>query len=60
MRADDEQLVAEASDPEHLPSDVDPAALHAESGALIQAFKELGYQQFLEACCVSGAINWPS
>ena len=41
--ADDEQLVAEASDPEHLLPEVDPAALHAKGDALIQAIKELGY-----------------
>ena len=56
--ADDEQLVAEASDPEHFLADVNPAALHAQGDALIQAVEELGYYPKLSRDIVCWSKLW--
>ena len=56
--AGDEQLVAETSDPEHSPADLNSAALHAQGDALIQAVEELGYYPNLSRDIVCWSKLW--
>ena len=64
--AEDEQLVAEASDPSHLPTEVDAAAHHARgaalnkirAAALIQSVKDAGCYPDLQRDIIADPTLW--